>query len=143
MRFTTCTSTAKRDPGSGRGSRGNQGAGPLVVTPDNYAAAYRACGHETERRRQIEVEGWTPEHDDQHGDGSMSLAAACYALSTSRLHPRVVNVKWLWGWTGWASSWFKPKDRRRNKVRAAALLLAEIERLDRAAPLPEPPKEGT
>ncbi len=32
-----------------------QGDGPLDVTPDRYAAAYRACGHETERRRQIEL----------------------------------------------------------------------------------------
>lgn len=87
-----------------------------------------------ERRRQVEVEGWSPAHDDLHGDESMSIAAACYALATPRLDPRVINVRWLWGWTGWADSWFKPKDRRRNLVRAAALLLAEIERLDRATP---------
>jgi len=35
--------------------RGDQGSGPLEVTPDRYAAAYRACGHEAERRRQIEL----------------------------------------------------------------------------------------
>lgn len=27
-----------------------------------------------ERRRQIEVEGWTPEHDDEHPDGHMNSA---------------------------------------------------------------------
>lgn len=87
-----------------------------------------------ERRRQIEVEGWTPEHDDQHGDQSMSIAAACYALADMRaaLSVQTVRVDGLWSWTGWALSWFKPKDRRSNLVRAAALLLAEIERLDRA-----------
>jgi len=88
-----------------------------------------------ERRRQIEVEGWTPEHDDQHGDNSMSIAAACYALQdmAPALEVQTVRVRGLWEWTGWASSWFKPKDRRSNLVRAAALLLAEIERLDRSA----------
>lgn len=39
-----------------------------------------------------------------------------------------------WPWTGWATEWFKPKDDRYNLVRAAALLLAEIERLDRRGP---------
>jgi hypothetical protein len=29
--------------------------------------------------------------------------------------------------------WWKPKDRRRDLVRAAALIIAEIERLDRDA----------
>jgi hypothetical protein len=33
--------------------RSAQVDGPLVVTPERYAQAYRACGHETERRRQI------------------------------------------------------------------------------------------
>lgn len=32
-----------------------------------------------ERQRQIEVEGWTAEHDDEHGDQDMARAAACYA----------------------------------------------------------------
>lgn len=85
-----------------------------------------------ERRRQIEVEGWTPEHDNEHGDDSMTLAAACYALANvPALEVQTLKLRDLWLWTGWASSWFKPKDRRANLVRAAALLLAEIERLDR------------
>lgn len=89
-----------------------------------------------ERRRQIEREGWTPEHDDEHGDHSMAIAAACYALADVRaaLAVQTVHVYELWQWTGWASSWFKPKDRRRNMIRAAALLLAEIERMDRHEP---------
>jgi len=28
-----------------------------------------------ERRRQIEAEGWTPEHDDEHDAGALALAA--------------------------------------------------------------------
>lgn len=84
-----------------------------------------------ERRRQIEAEGWTPEHDDQHSAGEMAVAAACYATWSlpGRQESEVVHA--IWPWTGWAQEWFKPKDTRHNLVRAAALLLAEIERLDR------------
>lgn len=85
-----------------------------------------------ERQRQISAEGWTPEHDDQHKGGSMALAAACYAVASAqpdRLSSELVAK--LWPWTGWAWSWWKPKDRRHNLVRAGALILAELERLDR------------
>lgn len=34
-----------------------------------------------ERKRQVEVEGWTSIHDDGHGKGEMAAAAACYALA--------------------------------------------------------------
>jgi hypothetical protein len=88
-----------------------------------------------ERERQKDVEGWTAEHDDQHGDGAMAIAAACYALAADAraLSVQTVNPRVLWQWTGWSDQWFKPKDERRNLVRAGALILAEIERLDRAA----------
>jgi hypothetical protein len=33
-----------------------------------------------ERQRQVTAEGWTPEHDDEHSDGEMALAASSYAL---------------------------------------------------------------
>jgi hypothetical protein len=32
-----------------------------------------------ERKRQVEAEGWTIEHDDRHPDGELAVAAACYA----------------------------------------------------------------
>lgn len=83
-----------------------------------------------ERRRQIEQEGWTPEHDDAHSCGEMSQAAGVYAIG-STLRPeqhRVMNRYWPW-----AGEWFKPKDPRRDLIRAGALIVAEIERLDRAA----------
>lgn len=73
-----------------------------------------------ERERQKSVEGWTPEHDDEHNDEQLALAAACYALGSPTFWP-------------WENRWWKPKDRRRNLVRAGALILAEIERIDRAA----------
>ena len=36
-----------------------------------------------ERKRQIEVEGWTAEHDDRHTPGELAQAGACYALVDS------------------------------------------------------------
>ena len=88
----------------------------------------------SERSRQVLEEGWDAAHDDEHTDGGMAIAAACYALigtSADRYLSRGV-ASTLWGYTGWATSWFKPKTIRRNLVRAAALLIAEIERIDRA-----------
>lgn len=85
-----------------------------------------------ERRRQIEVEGWTLEHDDEHSDGGMAVAAACYATANHQ-HIGGLKARSMWGWTGWADRGFKPTTDRRNLIKAAALLLAEIERLDRAS----------
>lgn len=78
----------------------------------------------SERRRQVEAEGWTPEHDDQHTDGGMADAAALYASL------RVRHITGFATWP-WDAKWWKPKDRRSDLVRAGALILAEIERLDR------------
>ena len=85
-----------------------------------------------ERRRQIESEGWSADHDDDHAAGELAIAAACYALSStgSIISPNTaLGALWPWAW-----HWWKPKDRRRDLVRAAALIIAEIERLDRAKP---------
>jgi hypothetical protein len=90
-----------------------------------------------ERQRQISKEGWTPEHDDEHNKGELGSAAACYALGAGR--------HYLWAhleatWWRWDASWWKPSDdTRRMLVKAGALILAEIERLDRAAA----PQEGS
>lgn len=104
-----------------------------AVTIFNLRAGDFAADVLSERARQITEEGWTPGHDDRHGDGAMAVAAACYALADRKaLEVQTVKLARLWEWTGWAAHWFKPEDRRRNLVRATALLLAEGERLDRA-----------
>lgn len=79
-----------------------------------------------ERRRQIDVEGWTPEHDDGHAHGEMAQAAASYCFAASD-QPTMGKV-----WWPWSSEWWKPAAPRRMLVKAAALIIAEIERLDRA-----------
>lgn len=88
-----------------------------------------------ERRRQIEVEGWTPEHDDTHVNGEMASAAVCYAHTAGRSAHHIFNYVWPW-----SSQWWKPDSKRRNLVKAGALILAEIERLDRLSAL-LPPQE--
>ena len=84
----------------------------------------------TERRAHVTREGWTPEHDDQqHQGGELAAAAASYAVAS--VNPSAFAAPpSLWPWT---SEWWKPSTRRRMLVKAAALILAEIERLDRAA----------
>jgi hypothetical protein len=101
------------------------------------AGAYRALADVLdERRRQIEVWGFGPDHDDEHDYFELAAAAGCYVERASlpddlreALKPRGAPRSWPWQALFW-----KPKDRRRDLVRAAALLIAEIERLDRKAP---------
>lgn len=88
-----------------------------------------------ERHRQVEAEGWTPEHDDAHTKGEMAKAAACYAEWAGKTAPVLVGDVRSGGgkplnWP-WSAAWWKPKDRRRDLIRAAALIVAEIERIDR------------
>lgn len=82
-----------------------------------------------ERRRQIEVEGWTPEHDDQHDNGEMLTAAVCYYIHATQ--PEMSTATPPVGWP-WDAQWWKPKGARRDLVRAGALCIAERARLKRA-----------
>ena len=86
-----------------------------------------------ERKRQIEVEGWTLDHDDQHPAGSLARAALCYAFAASRTHYSIRFVPPRFWPESWHFRWWKPKNPRRDLVRAAALIIAEIERIDRHA----------
>lgn len=85
-----------------------------------------------ERARQRRMEGYDDEHDDGFSDFSLSAAAIAYAVdarlrgTTGRGFDNEPPVEWPWMPIEW-----KPKDIRRSLVVAAALLIAEIERLDR------------
>ncbi|EPN4461349.1 hypothetical protein ACT1UE_000513 [Pseudomonas aeruginosa] len=81
---------------------------------------------QAERRRQITAEGWTPEHDDLYCAAELPRAAAAYILNGAN-----DEAPAIWPFV---AKWWKPRDARSNYVRAGALILAEIERLDRAAP---------
>ena len=90
-----------------------------------------------ERRRQIEAEGYSADHDAGH-PGELARAGAAYANEAAiELHgdgPTSTHPPRLWPWS--ASS-YKPKLPRRALVVAAALVVAEIERLDRISSKPE------
>lgn len=84
----------------------------------------------TERLRQIDGEGWTRDHDDAHNDFEMARAAACYAVAPWRRTEHAYLPR-PFSWP-WAEGWWKPSTNRRDLIKAAALIVAEIERLDRA-----------
>ncbi|TPE44955.1 hypothetical protein [Pontibacter mangrovi] len=93
-----------------------------------------------ERQRQIEQEGWTPEHDAEHDSEELVHAAKCYASAAIANTYSKRNVTYAgyrpgekapnqWPWQG---SWWKPSaDPIRNLVKAGALIAAEIDRLNR------------
>ncbi len=80
-----------------------------------------------ERQRQVQEEAYGYRQDDTYRNNELVNAAICYADSNLWYEPGKPPDKWPW-----AGGFFKPKSRRENLVRAAALLIAEIERLDRA-----------
>lgn len=109
-----------------------------------------------ERDRQLEQEGWDSSHDDEHTDGSMALAAVCYATPV-RLYGQDKHAAGVSFWDPWPDSWsveydnrFRYGERRTNPgnmppdpatytnderldllVKAGALIAAEIDRLQR------------
>jgi hypothetical protein len=80
---------------------------------------------EQERRRQIDREGYTAEHDDMHANGELASAALAYLSAYSKAD----KAPKIWPWPSWQ---WNPKDRLSNLVRAGALFLAEEYRLHRA-----------
>jgi hypothetical protein len=105
-----------------------------------------------ERQRQIDKEGWTAEHDDEHYEGELALVAALYATPI-----RLYKSKKI-GWDGvaffdpWPDLWMNIWDKRpyvsttghllenkslrvgrriRQLEKAGALIAAEIDRLQR------------
>jgi len=82
-----------------------------------------------ERQRQIDQEGWTAEHDDEHVHGELAAAAVCYAMYADPDGAgECADDFWPWD-----SSWWEPSDDPiRNLARAGALIAAEIDRRVRA-----------
>jgi len=96
-----------------------------------------------DRQRQMDQEGYDRTHDAEHDPEELIRAALVYTL-TSLAHPdanghvsvgmecRGVKLNWmesataLWPWDGGP----KPKTQRRDLVRAAALLIAALDRLE-------------
>ena len=106
---------------------------------ESRAVSAAAADVLAERQRQVTAEGWSSKHDDQYKNTELAFAASCYAFHAAAAswdleddgipydsHP--VPKQWPWD-----PSWWKPTDARCDLVKAGALILAEIERIDRAA----------
>lgn len=87
-------------------------------TNPRYMGSKSAASVVLERHRQQASEGWTEAHDDEHKQCEMGRAAQCYIGGYSAIWP-------------WNLDWWKPTTYRRNLVKAGALILAEIDRIDR------------
>jgi len=83
-----------------------------------------------ERQRQIEKEGWTPEHDDKHVGHDLAWAAAAYAAPGPVVHRG--NGQDIWPWD-LAADKRNHHDRIKRLRIAGALCAAEIDRLNRQA----------
>lgn len=82
-----------------------------------------------ERERQIEEERYVSKNDDIWSRGELAGAAACYAMNGTTLAGDTL-LKKVWPWS---DACFKPTPDNRIKelVKAGALIVAEIERLQR------------
>lgn len=124
------------------GSRGRDGVRTIIRGTREHDARQREKVDEAlalsrgtddvaaERLRQMTEEGFSHSMDDDYRDRSLVRAACCYALfaaDTGAFRAKAETPP-LWPWS---KKWWKPTDRRRDLVKAAALLIAEIDRLDR------------
>lgn len=81
-----------------------------------------------ERQRQMEVKGWTKEHDQTHDKSEILKAAVCYALEAlDKTNNDKVVIGHYWPWLN--SDWKPSPEPIRNLVKAGALIAAEIDRL--------------
>ena len=79
-----------------------------------------------DRHQQLAAEGHVLAHDAAPAGYELAHAAACYA------YPELTALVGVKTWP-WPTVAFNVRDRRSNLVRAAALLISEIEQLDRAS----------
>lgn len=90
-----------------------------------------------ERRRQVDKEGWTSEHDADWTEGELKMAAMAYLEADGNdqylceTNDRQRFNTPAYDYWPWKSTWWKPKDRLSNLVRAGALIAAEIDRIQK------------
>lgn len=86
-----------------------------------------------ERKRQIEVEKYSLEHDTGYENDELAKAASCYAMpeSTRSLYPCAWRGVVPEFFPDWDIEFWKPtpEDRVKELVKAGALIAAEIDRI--------------
>lgn len=112
---------------------------PIVATDAGFAAAnsQAVCDVVEHRAHQVDRHGFTPEHDAEHTPRDLLNASDAYLEATRfqladgwSAEQAAEECEFLWPF----ADGFKVKDPRANLVKAAALLLAAIDRLDATAP---------
>jgi hypothetical protein len=88
-----------------------------------------------ERQRQIEAEGYTAEHDDEHTAGELAMAGAAYAIAPDMVYrlrkfQRGMHFCDIWPFEVDEDGREKHGELRRLAI-AGALIAAEIDRLTR------------
>lgn len=78
-----------------------------------------------ERERQIKDEGYNAEHDHVHEPMTLARAAVSYILCNDEKKRRIAKTTY---WP-WEDKYYKPRDMKRNLIRAGALVAAAIDRL--------------
>ena len=103
------------------------------VTPKKPILSRAIADIIAERQRQKEKKGYTESRDDNYLPGVLNLAGAAYAVHASLLPDAKRRAERLWPWRD-AGKYLNAssKDPRSSLVKAAALITAEIERIDRA-----------
>ncbi len=84
-----------------------------------------------ERARQIAVEDYDASHDDMATRCQLGVAAMAYTQAATCVQRDIASSLPAPRYWPWDEKYWKPRDPRRNLVMAGALILAEIERLDR------------
>lgn len=110
--------------------------GYCAACPDNAAPSHRQGGRlvtlgtdliTAERQRQIDEEGYDADHDRAVGSDELAIAGSVYACPGKfrRTDDGLAIIDWPWGFAAW-----KPATRRRELVKAGALIAAAIDALE-------------
>ena len=152
IRMWTMNETRAKTAAEAWGMEARQEGLSPITHPAPDALRVAVSDIAAERQRQVDAEGWSAERDDEYTDRSLAHAAAAYALGfdletraefitedvsggrgeTPVWKNRQIQVPASWP-SSWDARWWNPSDARRDLVKAGALIVAEIERLDRQA----------
>ena len=87
-----------------------------------------------ERLRQISEGHSTACKDDDYTRGELAGAAACYTMFNTNIQNltlRAARDKFIKDYWPWSEYWWKPTTSKRDLIKAGALIVAELERLER------------
>lgn len=106
---------------------------PGATPPPQFSNADAAAERDTEgarlvadeRWRQIREEGFELEDDLRYDPDTLARAAGSYLMAATADHPEEAPVPGAWPWD--AETWKPSASKVRNLVKAAALLVAEVD----------------